>query len=797
MNLSRMRNKGFTLIELMMGLTIMAVVGTVMLKSMSGLQDQSRYNQTVERVNQIKQAIVNVQTINGVPVVTGFVADMGRLPMCLEELLDGTCPETSSWINSNFLGNCLTNGTPPSSTTTTYSTCTTSTPAGKWTPATPSTSNNITSGWNGPYIQTSNDPTTNYAFSDGWGNTVNIPAQDYPTTSFVIKIANQYNNYGWIYQPDTPTVGQVFLQSYGADGKPDDTTTKVGSFEADYPPNQSLNGSITAPYSATAIINNSNSPFFPNPIMTVNFTNAADPAYILEPPSSATSIKGICDITGSTLDSNENCEVSQEMCIILNNQKTGSTLASTTSSGWTGANCNLSIVSSSPLSTSNTSCTSVGGSWDIDPSAPTNHICHLTLTTVPGAPPTYTLPMTTCAAGGLWDSNSSSCKIPSTIDTDLCTHWGGIQHDGVGCVLPQSPITYSITNCPGTWNTSYPNSCTMGIFSNNPVTQLAAIVGISAVTTLKAAGTTPCTGGTCIFPTTTTLNSTSQCSGTTWSTGNAYCSVTGANTPLLQTFCTQGGGLLSGNNTCKMTYMDTLTCQKMGGYPDTIAGGCIITAAAFNGGSPTLDNTCLALNGTVSTLGNGSTDSCTLTQSLTTDITSTSNLCYVFSGTDINSTGYPWNIGSTPYQCTFAAPYINYLNTLCGSQNLPASTSHSCLTTDNICLNVFYRANGDEMVASWPGVTGHNNNSTPTVSFIGKPNLIFDITSSNSIFSLGSSGSFPPLWELPSGQNSISITSDTNGDGCINNAWEGPTYPANRNKIPEFFIPGVPLVFNW
>ncbi len=789
MNLSRMRNKGFTLIELMMGLTIMAVVGTVMLKSMSGLQDQSRYNQTVERVNQIKQAIVNVQTINGVPVVTGFVADMGRLPYCLEELLDGTCPANTKWLTDiagSVIGNCITSGT---SSQITYSNCTSPTPAGKWSPQplspqpilTTSTIS-LNTGWNGPYIQTSNDPTTNYAFSDGWGDsTINPPASTAPInftnngTNYSITKGNA-NNYGWVYQPDL-TSGQLILQSFGSDGAVG-TSTNTDSFQNDYPSQ-----------SAQPVINAQNTPYIINPSITVNL-KAADVGYILEPASTSSNYQGICDITGSTFDpSSGKCVVSTDMCAILNNQKSATTgdtsaLASDTSGGWTGPNCHL-------APTSNL-CTQLNGTWS-----------QLTV----GAPYTCTLPLISssplsqalCTAGGMqWDYTATphSCHLPPTFDQDLCALWSLNYQTGQGCQLPALATAYTRANCPGTLNIPAVGNCTMGPFSTSPVTQLAAVAGLSNVTTTTPSCSTSLAGVTsCAF--TFPISSPSQylCSGKTWSTGNAYCSVTGASptagigtaSPPLQSFCSYGGGTWNAtSNTCFMPSMDFITCNKVGGNTSSGAGTCTLTA-----GSTSLDDTCSALNGTPTTLGNGTTDACTLSTASTSTI-DVGNICNAFSGAESGS-GYPWNTNSSPYQCTFSAPYTSYLNTLCGTY-LPA-TSSACKAADNICLNVFYRyastTGVDIAVASWPGTTAHNN-LQQTVLFTGTP-YTYNLTESTITPSLISS---PP--PIPAGQNAISITSDSNGDGCRSSAWNNPTYPAGHAApIPQIFIPGVPLVFNW
>ena len=219
-----MKNKGFTLIELMMVLTIMAVVSTVLLKSMSGLQDQTRYNQTVERVNQIKQAIVNVQTINGAPTVSGFIADVSRLPSCIRELIDGHC-----------------DASPP-------------TPCDV---STPTTCSLVPSTWKGPYLQTSNG-----TFYDGWGNTDTTYSADNFGWYFYLSTTQYYTALAeskcstLIDGVSTPTLCDTLtLQSLGADGLPDSYTALPMPYDADYPPNNSTPPSYPTSAGIPTLIN--------------------------------------------------------------------------------------------------------------------------------------------------------------------------------------------------------------------------------------------------------------------------------------------------------------------------------------------------------------------------------------------------------------------------------------------------------------------------------------------------------------------------------------------------------------
>jgi prepilin-type N-terminal cleavage/methylation domain-containing protein len=201
------RQSGFTLIEMMVVLTIMAVTMTVLLKATSGQQDQVRYNRTVERYNMIKQAILDVSNVNGVPVISGFAADMGRLPRNIHELMAerfcrgdvaGTTEETctsggmtdaSPWeLKTICSGGLKPAGTPP--------VCATATEIQV----------SLNGGWHGPYLQTSQNPShvdgnnCADAFTDGWGsmgfvrnsNRNACPPYDdgYP---------DKRHNYGWYF----------------------------------------------------------------------------------------------------------------------------------------------------------------------------------------------------------------------------------------------------------------------------------------------------------------------------------------------------------------------------------------------------------------------------------------------------------------------------------------------------------------------------------------------------------------------------------------------------------------------
>lgn len=199
------RISGFTLIEMAVVILLMVMVTSLTLPYFTDMTQSTKYQITEDRVNKIKQAIINVQTINGTPVVSGFVADVGRLPYCIQELINHTCG---------------TNGDTGA----------------------------VAAGWKGSYIQTSDG-----TFYDGWGNPKESP---------------DIGNFGWSYNrssqkyqtsaptpsscPETPFSNTVSFgagvtgvcdtltfQSLGADGRQDTWGVPPTGYDADYPPNLS------------------------------------------------------------------------------------------------------------------------------------------------------------------------------------------------------------------------------------------------------------------------------------------------------------------------------------------------------------------------------------------------------------------------------------------------------------------------------------------------------------------------------------------------------------------------------
>lgn len=197
----RLDQGGLTLLELLLVVTILSAVAWMSLEVVNNAGDQTRFEDTRNRLQAIRRAIVGdtSRTLNGQPVISGYVADMGQLPPHLQALMvKDYCVGYPEITNA---GDCVTAG-------------------GTWQVQSAHTYDdtyNLWSGWNGPYLAAT-EMTGYNRFQDGWGR------RDDTT-----------NNFGWNYSFEVdltgnPT-GNLTIQSYGADGAVGGT-----DYEGEYPP---------------------------------------------------------------------------------------------------------------------------------------------------------------------------------------------------------------------------------------------------------------------------------------------------------------------------------------------------------------------------------------------------------------------------------------------------------------------------------------------------------------------------------------------------------------------------------
>lgn len=155
----RRRASGLTLVELMFVLLILAVLAGVALRATDGVADQARYRATQSTLSNIEAAVVgpaNLRDPDGAAVVTGFVADIGRLPQAVGD--DAGTQLQELWEN-----------------TTNLPTFTVAAPPGD-------AQVRVEAGWRGPYLRLGVGATR---LTDGWGNVLSLLHADGTTPAGV------------------------------------------------------------------------------------------------------------------------------------------------------------------------------------------------------------------------------------------------------------------------------------------------------------------------------------------------------------------------------------------------------------------------------------------------------------------------------------------------------------------------------------------------------------------------------------------------------------------------------------
>ncbi len=155
---------GLTLLELLVVLTILVALSTVAITSTSGVADQARYEATQRTLENIRDAVIgpaNLRDTDGTLLYTGFVADTGRLPKAVAEVVDGGTVLTLAELVQQPAGMAAYQVLPA-----TTSNCT---PEGEADAADLNVSADtirLGVGWRGPYLRL---PLGNFLPRDGWG----------------------------------------------------------------------------------------------------------------------------------------------------------------------------------------------------------------------------------------------------------------------------------------------------------------------------------------------------------------------------------------------------------------------------------------------------------------------------------------------------------------------------------------------------------------------------------------------------------------------------------------------------
>jgi prepilin-type N-terminal cleavage/methylation domain-containing protein len=393
--------QGFTLIEMTVVLLLITLLASVAIRETNSLSFQVRYEQTQERLERIREAILGNprQIINGQQAISGFVADMGRLPNNLHELLEREfCSDRE------------------------YSTQATCAAAGKiWNPQpdwTFHSASGLWYGWRGPYLNISGSALDDDASVDGWGRM----AQDFCTNIIYTDetacttngatwtlLAND-NNYGWWFidlfnlTNNASDSGNLIVQSFGKNHQKDNSIPTTVDYENDYPPNSNSNGTV----------------FYPNPIVrqqdwqidisggiTINLLKPYQSlggfcGFLASQTSSFTTLADCKNAGGSCTDTSPNDGNCDSICAI--NSSTCKDL------GGKWQSCFF----------TSAQCSDVGGTWQ--------ESCEFT-------------PLSCAASSGTWNTTTQVCDFTSATCPATAT-W-----DGSKCVFKEN----SCFNNHGTW----------------------------------------------------------------------------------------------------------------------------------------------------------------------------------------------------------------------------------------------------------------------------------------------------------------------------------------------------------
>lgn len=195
------RSRGFTLVELLLVIFLLSSLALVTTLFVDNANEQYRFETTKTRLEQMRRAIVGdtSRTLNGQPEISGFVADMGRLPANLQELVEPPADEDHLWAITDIEVGTVVVGT-------------------------------LNGGWRGPYLEAIQESGVSgvRAYRDGWGNP---------------DVVGDEANFGWVFKlkksdnTDTTVIAEAValtLQSLGADGAVGQADAN-NPYQADYP----------------------------------------------------------------------------------------------------------------------------------------------------------------------------------------------------------------------------------------------------------------------------------------------------------------------------------------------------------------------------------------------------------------------------------------------------------------------------------------------------------------------------------------------------------------------------------
>jgi len=407
------KTQGFTLVELLVVMLVLVALSSITLDFTKDFAFQGRYEVTKDRYDKIKRAIIGRPDvlINGQPDISGFVADMGRLPRNIQELLVqnycmpdytisdnrpdadiiGTYATKQEWCEGEYVATV------------------------EWVEQTAwvdPTATSLGYGWRGPYITAQNPDFQENAFSDGWG-------------SFAVAITD--HNYGWRFVHEDASESVIATINTNLASIGNATTLDIQSlakdqalggsgYDEDYPVSQPTISQndwlLNISYELTATFQKfmGSCQFTREPCLNsggiwqeaCTFQNADNNNLC------GNGTTAIPDITGTLwLEALDYCKFNQASC-----ESPNSHIAE--SGAW--KTCHFSESSCSDISgswnelfTTSTNCTNAGGVWNTT-------ISHCEFSTLVNCE----------AAGGNWDSNTEYCNTCDIKTPAVCTGVDGV-----------------------------------------------------------------------------------------------------------------------------------------------------------------------------------------------------------------------------------------------------------------------------------------------------------------------------------------------------------------------------------
>ena len=479
--INSMRSTGFTLIEMTVVLLLITLMASVAVRETAELGFQTRYEQTKDRLEMIRQAILGNprQIINGQQAVSGFVADMGRLPDNLHELIhiNGYCfgargwnnkvdcedvgkgnstwktlctdnnytdqnsceTNNATWLGRKIFGHCFDNVNALLAFDD-ETTCL-ATVGNVWKPM-------FYGGWNGPYLNISGNPDDADALTDGWGNQATLAT--YQSYGWTFPQSDAFNqSYGWsFFTLDTLTGNTqdspyLVIQSLGKNQQRDNAIPANTDYENDFPPN----------------INRFGVDYYPNPVvLRQDWLVDISGGIMINLLKPYQSLGGFCGFLASQANSfttetdckNAGGNWNGSSCTVIDASSCKSVGGKWQSCFFTSAQCSSFTdgIWQESCGFTQSSCDASGGTWSA-----TDRICKFTLAT--------------CPASATW--NGSACVFT---ENSCFNNRGTWQKQCNFDNQAKCEKTAANGGPGGTWNTDNPASCSFTLTQCNSASGL-------------------------------------------------------------------------------------------------------------------------------------------------------------------------------------------------------------------------------------------------------------------------------------------------------------------------------------